>query len=164
MNYKLKIWLVIGLGITTALVGCGKKTKRVVEKPAVPEKSIMETIQPMSKRTTTVYEYGAANLRNPFAPLTGGGKVASFKTTEEAAPTIDINSLTLKGVIYDEKTRNALLVAPSGESYIVKGGRLLASASGKYVEGVAGIVKKESVVLITKGNVIREVKLREEEY
>ena len=159
---KIKNYL-CGLVLLTLVVGCGKKAKRITETAKPPEKPVMETVQPLIKKTTFYYEYRAANMRSPFAPLSGAGKVISTEPESEVTVTVDINNLVLKGIIYDEKSRNALLSAPSGESYIVKEGKLLAQ-NGKYVEGIAGIVKKESVVLITKGNIIKEVKLRKEEY
>jgi len=143
-------------------LGCGgKKTQEKVDH--VPRQSITKSTPAMpTKPEEPLYKYMGGKFKDPFIPLIDGGRF--FRVSQEEMGKIDPASLSLKGILVDNKEKMATLVDTSGNSYIVKGKRLY-NRKGELIEGIVGIVKLESVVIITEDKTVRELKLKtEEEY
>jgi len=151
------------LSLSIAIYGCGKKKEatRVVtptRMPAVQKKVILP------KRITSrepKYVYKGNRYKDPFVSLEENIRLGS-SISERAPLSINIETLRLTGIISEPgKKKSAILSDSRGSGgFIVKNGRLL-NVDGKMVPGVAGVVKKDKVVLITDNNVIKELKLRE---
>lgn len=129
--------------------------------PQVTEQSISEEAK---KEIGPGYVYKHGNLRDPFVPLIGkaaGGEAAIRTGRSGVAAEIDIKELALKGYVFSQARKHALFKSSDGRTFVLDQGKLL-DDRGLTVPGVAGIVKADKVVLITKKNLIREFKLREE--
>lgn len=111
------------------------------------------------------YVYRSGGLRDPFIPLIG--KTGSLDMASTAlgakgmAAEVDIKLLNLKGYVFSQARKHALFKSVDGKTYVLDRGKLV-DDRGLVVPGIAGIVKADKVVLITKKNVMREFKLREE--
>ncbi|MBI5555271.1 MAG: hypothetical protein HY920_05410 [Elusimicrobia bacterium] len=112
------------------------------------------------------YVYESGGLRDPFVSLTGKGVSVEISSTGLAsgkgvAAEVNITMLTLKGYVFSQQRKHALFKSMDGKTYVLDRGKLI-DDRGLTVPGIAGIVKADKVVLITKKNVMREFKLREE--
>jgi hypothetical protein len=110
------------------------------------------------------YVYKSGNLRDPFIPLTSktsGLEAGLGLGAKGMAAEVDIKLLTLKGYVFSQARKHALFKSADGKTYVLDRGKLI-DDRGLTVPGIAGIVKADKVVLITKKNVMREFKLREE--
>jgi hypothetical protein len=110
------------------------------------------------------YAYKGGNSRDPFVPLIGksaGLDTAAGLGAKGMAAEVDIKLLTLKGYVFSQARKHALFKSADGRTYVLDRGKLI-DDRGLTVPGIAGIVKADKVVLITKKNVMREFKLREE--
>lgn len=111
------------------------------------------------------YVYKSGSIRDPFIPLIGktvGLDLASAGLGAKGiAAEVDIKLLTLKGYVFSQARKHALFKSADGKTYVLDKGKLI-DDRGLTVPGIAGIVKADKVVLITKKNVMREFKLREE--
>lgn len=129
--------------------------------PQVEEQSISEEAK---KEIGPGYVYKSGGIRDPFIPLIG--KTAALDLVsglgvKGIAAEVDIKLLTLKGYVFSQARKHALFKSADGKTYVLDRGKLI-DDRGLTVPGVAGIVKADKVVLITKKNVMREFKLREE--
>jgi hypothetical protein len=129
--------------------------------PQVEEQSLSEEAK---KEIGPGYVYKSGALRDPFIPLTGksaGLDLAGGLGLKGVAAEVDIKLLTLKGYVFSQARKHALFKSADGKTYVLDRGKLI-DERGLTVPGIAGIVKADKVVLITKKNVMREFKLREE--
>ena len=129
--------------------------------PQVEEQTLSEEAK---KEIGPGYVYKGGNYRDPFVPLIG--KSASLDTAmglgvKGLAAEVDIKLLSLKGYVFSQARKHALFKSADGKTYVLDRGKLI-DERGLTVPGIAGIVKADKVVLITKKNVMREFKLREE--
>ncbi len=133
----------------------------VFTEPQVEEQSLSEEAK---KEIGPGYVYKSGSLRDPFVPLLGKTAsldLASAFGAKGMAAEIDIKLLTLKGYVFSQARKHALFKSVDGKTYVLDRGKLI-DDRGLTVPGVAGIVKADKVVLITKKNIMREFKLREE--
>ncbi|MFH1380367.1 MAG: hypothetical protein ABII23_08825 [bacterium] len=149
-----------GLFLVISLTGCGSKksTPEVSKQRKVVPVAEVPVKPPEIEKIT--YEYLGIKFKDPFIPLVGEGSSVIIKTDGEGA--LDPASLTLKGILLDKNEKLAALVDTSGNSYIIKGKRLY-NQKGDIIDGIVGIVKLESVIIITKDKTVRELKLKSEE-
>ncbi|MDD5131788.1 MAG: hypothetical protein WC484_08585 [Candidatus Omnitrophota bacterium] len=129
--------------------------------PQVEDQSLSEEAK---KEIGPGYVYKGGNNRDPFIPLIG--KSAGLDTAvglgvKGLAAEVDIKLLSLKGYVFSQARKHALFKSADGKTYVLDRGKLV-DERGLTVPGIAGIVKADKVVLITKKNVMREFKLREE--
>ena len=131
---------------------------------AVPQADEQAISAEAKKEIGPGYVYKSNNLRDPFIPLVGKGfglDLASGLGAKGMAAEVDIKLLTLKGYVFSQARKHALFKSADGKTYVLDKGKLI-DDRGLTVPGIAGIVKADKVVLITKKNVMREFKLREE--
>lgn len=90
--------------------------------------------------------------RDPFLPATTGGRSGARNDKEEleGPPTADIHALTLRGILKDAKADFAIFAAESGETFMLRGGRLY-NDRNKPIAGVTGRInlKQKRVELMT---------------
>jgi len=155
-----KIVLIIFILILLGLNGCPKKkTKPEAEKPIKKEKIV--TAEKIEEKRRVRYRYAGEKRRDPFAPSEemreGIGRVGKRRVE------IDLSRLKLTGIMISPSSRDhyALIDAGGGRGYVVKSGKLIDNYN-RVVEGVAAIVRKDKVILITSDNVIQELRLKTE--
>lgn len=111
------------------------------------------------------YTYKSARDRDPFIPLVGRGEsvgaVSAAGEAGKAAKEVNVDLLVLKGYVFSQERKYALFKSADGAAFVLDKGTLV-DERGRRVLGIAGIVKQDKVVLITKKNKIKEFKLREE--
>lgn len=148
------------LFIASLAAGCGKK-QDVETSSQDRQMSVQKPVTLPEKEKEPLYVYAGTQFNDPFIPLDGSGfKMRSQKEKGELDPA----SLVLKGILVDRDEKMASLSDSSGNNYVVKNKRLY-NRKGEIIEGIVGIVKLESVVIITEDKTVRELKLRtEEEY
>jgi hypothetical protein len=108
--------------------------------------------------------YTGDRVRDPFSTSSSGGvRRSSEKQGDENAPP-DIHALTLRGIMKDAANDYALFTAESGESFMLRGGRLH-SGAGKPVPGITGRIrlKQKTVELITADKDVQVYRLGEDE-
>ena len=150
------IFLVILLGLS----GCAKKKAKPVSQKPVKEKEIV-TAKKIEEKRQVRYRYGGERHRDPFAPPEE--KAEGIRRVGKRGIEIDLSRLKLTGIIVSPSSRDnyALIDAGGGRGYIVKGGKLIDNYN-RVLDGVAAIVRKDKVILITSDNVIQELKLKTE--
>jgi hypothetical protein len=97
-----------------------------------------------------LYSYYGDRYRDPFIALTG-----EFRQDQGADRPPQISTLSLKGILQDEKGRVALLTS-GVNSYVLRGGRLY-DGRNHLMKGISGIVKSNSVILMGSDHTIREL-------
>jgi len=158
MNFRFV--LAIFVLILAGLNGCPKKKAKPVSQKPTEEKQIVVTKKVEEEREVR-YTYIGDKFRDPFVPIEEGGEaIARGKKGIE----IDLSRLKLTGIMISSSTREhyALIDAGKGRGYVVKNGKLIDNYN-KVVDGVAAIVRKDKVILITSDNVIRELELETKE-
>jgi predicted small lipoprotein YifL len=158
---KHRIIITISILFLFALTGCPRKKTGPVSQPPVKEKKIAQTKKTEEERQVR-YVYTGERYRDPFVPSEemGEGIVKAGKGGIE----IDLSRLKLTGIMISPSSREhyALIDAGGKRGYVVKGGKLIDNYN-RIVDGVAAIVRKDKVILITRDNVIRELRLKTEE-
>lgn len=132
--------------------GCGgKETEYIARKPVTYVKKEPET----EKKEERKYVYRTRNIRNPFIPP-GIKSARSSKVGE-----LDLSMLELKGIMKskDGGGKYALIAGPGGKSYIIKGTKLI-GLDNKVVQGVSGTIKDDRVILVTKRQYMRVLKIK----
>jgi hypothetical protein len=138
------------------LSGCGSK-EEVNLRPLLPKISSKNAIDALVKKALPPkYVYLGYKYKDPFVSLTGKG--LTLKGNEVPVPNID--SLTLKGIVDDGKEKIAIMLG-SGISFILKNGTLYDNRR-RPVNGVTGVIKKDSVVMEDSNKKTKEIKLKEE--
>ncbi len=155
-----KIVRIIFILILLGLNGCPKKRAKPVSKKLVEEKEIV-TAKKMEEERQVRYRYGGERHRDPFAPPEE--RAEEIGRVGKRGVEIDLSRLKLTGIIISPSSRDhyALIDAGGGRGYIIKGGKLIDNYN-RVLEGVAAIVRKDKVILITSDNVIQELRLKTE--
>ncbi|MDH5173625.1 MAG: hypothetical protein OEW43_00035 [Elusimicrobiota bacterium] len=154
-----KIVMIIFALILMGLNGCPKKKARSVPTKPMQEKEIVMPEKIEEKRLVS-YKYGGKRYKDPFVPPEDmGAGIERMGTGVE----IDLSRLKLTGIMISPSSKNnyALIDAGGGRGYVVKGGKLIDNYN-RVIQGVVAIVRKDKVILITRSNVIRELKLESE--
>ena len=156
-----KIIRIIFLLILLGLNGCPKKKTKPVSRKPVKEKEIVTTKEIEEERQVR-YRYAGEKCRDPFVPLEE--RAEAIGRVGKRGIEIDLSKLKLTGIMISPSSRDhyALIDAGGGRGYVVKGGKLIDNYN-RVVNGVAAIVRKDKVILITSDNVIRELILKTEE-
>ena len=158
MNSKsvLSIIVLILLGLN----GCPKKKTKPISREPTKEKEIV-TAEKIKEERRVRYRYAGEKRRDPFVPSEEMGE--GIGRVGKRGIEIDLSRLKLTGIMISPSSRDhyALIDAGGGRGYVVKGGRLIDNFN-RVVEGVAAIVRKDKVILITSDNVIQELRLKTE--
>ncbi|MFQ5867221.1 MAG: hypothetical protein ACE5IT_04410 [bacterium] len=156
-----KIIRIIFLLILLGLNGCPKKKTKPVSRKPVKEKEIV-TAKEIKEERQVRYRYAGEKCRDPFAPPEE--RAEAIGRVGKRGIEIDLSRLKLTGIMISPSSRDryALIDAGGGRGYVVKGGKLIDNYN-RVVNGVAAIVRKDKVILITSDNVIRELILKTEE-
>lgn len=152
-NMKSLINISVVLIVIGFFAGCGKEEP--LKSNYVDLSGKKKKIVKAKKKEVKKYVYRSSNRRDPF--LTPGLKADSYTK----AGSVDISMLELKGIIDapEKKEKYALVSGPGGESYIVKGGKLI-NLNNKVVPGVSGTIKEDRVILVTKRHYLRVLKFK----
>jgi len=150
------IFLLILLGLN----GCPRKKARPVSLKTPKEKEI-GVVKELEEGKPVKYVYKGERYRNPFAPAEETGE--RIGKAGKKGIQIDLSRLKLTGIIISSSTKDryALIEAGGGRGYIVRGGKLIDNYND-VVEGVAAIIRKDKVILITSDNVIQELTFKTE--
>ncbi|NIM03831.1 hypothetical protein GTN66_06780 [bacterium] len=151
-----KVVMIIFVLILMGLNGCPKKKARPVPTKPIQEKEIVLP-EKMEKKKLVRYRYGGERYKDPFVPPEDmGAGIERVGTGVE----IDLSRLKLTGIMISPSSKDnyALIDAGGGRGYVVKGGKLIDNYN-RVIQGVVAIVRKDKVILITRRNVIRELKL-----
>ena len=156
-----KILLIISILILLGFNGCPKKKAKPVSRKPIKEKEIV-TVKKIEEERQVRYRYAGDRWRDPFAPITE--RREAIGRVGGRGIEIDVSRLKLTGIVISRSSSDhyALIDAGGGRGYVVKGGKLIDNYN-KVVNGVAAIVRKDKVILITGRNVIRELRLKTEE-
>ena len=138
------------------LNACGSK-EEVNMRPSLPNIASKNLEQALIKKELPPkYVYLGYKYKDPFISLTGKGLV--LKGNEVPVPNID--SLVLKGIIGDGKETIAIM-SGNGISFMLKNGTLYDNRR-RQVNGVTGVIKKDSVIMEDSNKKTKEIKLKEE--
>ncbi|OGS36416.1 MAG: hypothetical protein A2506_08195 [Elusimicrobia bacterium RIFOXYD12_FULL_66_9] len=95
--------------------------------------------------------YTGDRVRDPFLPASMGGSAPMRAVDEDAEPVAtDIHSLQLRGLLKDRSSDFAIFGSDTGQTYLLRAGRLFDSRN-KRVPGVTGRIqlKQKRVELVT---------------
>ncbi|MDX6770448.1 MAG: hypothetical protein SF051_13010 [Elusimicrobiota bacterium] len=107
----------------------------------------------VSATTHTVASlYTGDRGRDPFLPASSGGRAPARVDLDapQGPPTADIHALTLRGILKDRSADFAIFAAESGETFMLRAGRLY-NERNKPVPGITGRInlKQKRVELMT---------------
>ena len=108
------------------------------------------------KKEVEPYRYKGDKYKDPFVPLTGEGFSVSGVSEDVVVP--NIGNLTLKGIFSEGSSKMALIYS-GGVNYILKGSRLYDNRQ-RLVNGISGVIKTDSVLMIAPDKTTKEIRLR----
>ncbi len=149
---------VLTLAVCIAFFGCSKKGDDQMDLAALvpPTPSIVTPEEPPKKLEFPKYFYPYQEERDPFVPLlagSGSGRPGSMSLMQ------NFGSLELKGILRDRGGKVAIIGTASGDNFVLKSGRIY-DQRNHIVNGVTGIIKEASVVLITSNRTVKELPLK----
>jgi Tfp pilus assembly protein PilP len=107
------------------------------------------------------YVYSCSQERDPFVPLAGGGKSA-YGSESDSSIMNHFATLELRGILKDHRGKIALIGTSSGDSYTLRSGRIY-DRRNRLVNEVTGIIKENSVVLISQNKAVKELPIMKRE-
>ena len=150
-----------GLLLSLFLAGCSGKNeyKSLAELVPSPTQRPLN-LQPETKMETPRYFYPFSSKRDPFSPLVGGASYAGGNASGgQGMAGGELTNLELKGILKDRKGKVALIAASDGEPFVLRSGRIY-DRKNRIVSGVSGIIKENSVILISQNRTVTELSLR----
>ena len=148
--------------LASALAACSGKKDDLAELSAgtKPPVEVAPPITPEPKKPEPPkYVYPFLQQRDPFVPLIG----APAATAPSGTPSIEsFSNLELRGILQDRRGKIALISSTDGESYVLRSGRVY-DRRNRMISGVQGIIKENSVVLISKNKTVRELTISRKE-
>lgn len=155
MKKYSKIGVICGL-LLNLLILAGFTQEEGAGSAAAPVRQELKEVPTPEPEPPFIYQSG--NRRDPFKPLVSQKAVGR---EIESPGEVEIVSLSLSGLIWDDGEVLALLHDGGNFGYILKKGRLLA-ANYRIIEGISGVIKADGVYL-TQGKTKVKLTLREEE-
>jgi len=143
------------------VAGCARLDDMDLGQDAVPVAARSGTLPPVElppHEKAPQYVYAGAQYRDPFIPMDQGA--VTFAQRDNITSGIDPATLFLKGVIRDGEQSIALLLDTAGNTYFVRDKKLV-DMKGRVIPGIVGIMKDESIVIVTEDKVVREIPLYE---
>lgn len=135
---------------------------------AEPAPAASATAAPLMQSTMTVATlYTGDRMRDPFLPATssgrGGARLAGAEENQ-GPPTADIHALTLRGMLKDPVADFAIFGAETGETFMLRGGRLY-NERNKPVPGITGRInlRQKRVELMTADKDVQTFMIGEKE-
>lgn len=107
------------------------------------------------------YYYPSSDERDPFAPLSGSASYSGRSNSQMVFQ--NFANLELRGIMRDRKGKIAVIGATSGEAFVLKSGRIY-DQRNHLINGVTGIIKESSVVLISSNRTVKELPLKRSAY
>lgn len=148
------------LSLFLLLSSCAKKEGD--ELPPIPQNLEPPPIPAeIKKEEPPKYLYAFAGKRDPFSPLVGlagGGEFSNPFADSEVHPDQTFSGLELRGILRDRSGKVAVIRSQQGENYSLKGGKIY-DRRNRIISGVSGIIKENSVVLISKNKIVKELPL-----
>ncbi len=160
MIYRTMVLCMLALTV----LGCSKKKSDVqslAELVPSPKEPVGAIMQPEPRLEPPRYFYPYSAKRDPFTPLLGtlarrpGGDGLGLTGGE-------LTNLELKGILRDRKGKVAIIAASDGEPFILRAGRIY-DQKNRIVSGVSGIIKENSVIIITQNRAMTELSLRKKD-
>jgi Tfp pilus assembly protein PilP len=148
------------VSLALAVTSCSKKQDESLElsltAPSATPANV--AVQQIEKIEETRYSYPYAQKRDPFVPLVGGVQAVQSGSGSGDIGKGELGNLELKGILRDRRGKVALITSTSGEPYTLRSGRIY-DKKNRIVNGVSGIIKESSVVLITQNRTVKEIPL-----
>lgn len=152
------------------LTACSKKKEedlRLPEMKPQPVAAVSPSIQ--KKDETPKYVYPHVSKRDPFiALITEGGAGGGTRIVDMESESGFINkkgefvNLELRGILKDKKGKVAMIASTGGEAYMLKSGKIY-DKRNRIIEGISGIIKEQSVILISQNKTVKELSLFKKE-
>jgi hypothetical protein len=152
------------------ILSCKDKTIEISEGTRAV-KPVPQTIEPITKLVPAEkkkYVYNGLSFRDPFLPSQGERLARARLGLTKDAVVPSLGSLSLKGIIEDQKDKIALFTSPYGSYMFVNGklydnqNRLVKGITGKIVfKDSSGEKKQVGVILITEENYYKEFYLKQ---
>lgn len=150
----------MGFILSIFLTGCsGKDDYKSLSELVPSPKLSAEMPQPEAKAEAPRYFYPYASKRDPFAPLVGNAGYAGASSGGQGLSSGEMTNLELKGILRDRKGKVALISASDGEPFVLRSGRIY-DKKNRIVSGISGIIKENSVILISQNRTVTELSLR----
>jgi len=140
---------------------CGKKeiaqkATQISQKPTEPV-SITGLIE---KKVVAKYRYRGEIYRDPFIPLDEKKIVSPILESSGEGIAPALGSLTLRGIILDNKQKIALFSSPTGR-YILRNGKLYDNRN-RIIRGLTGtVVDNNTIKIVTEDKFVKTYKLKE---
>lgn len=101
------------------------------------------------------YVYPYLQQRDPFIPLVGGSSGSGGASSGSFE---NLGNLELRGIIKDRRGKAALISSSDGDAYVLRSGRVY-DRRNRVIAGVQGVIKENSVVLISQNKAVKELPL-----
>lgn len=155
--------LLISLFLLT-LASCSQKDDigELNVSASVSQTAPVQTATPTEKKEEVKkYVYPHSQERDPFIPLVGDSK-GYYSGGDSQSIVQNLANLELKGIIKDQKGKVAMIGSSTGESYMLRSGRIY-DRRNRMVSGISGVIKENSVVLISQNKAVKELPLIKKE-
>lgn len=149
--------------VVTTFSGCSSEDelKNLTDLPMPPTLKVTKSNVTGNNSQPPKYVYPYSQSREPFFPLTGGTASQNPGDRRWAAENFfqSFAVLSLKGIFKDQKGKIAVLGIPGGESFYLRTNRIY-DKKNRVVRGITGIIKNESVVLVTRNKSVKKLYLK----
>ncbi len=152
MHTRVNTILASGLLIFFSLTACGKKKgDQSIPTPPMPEVS-QAVPAPEVAKEKPVYLYSGDRFRDPFMPA---GQANNYQPDA----VFDPQRATVKGIIFGDAYKSAVMTVGGSGSYFVKAGRIF-DIMGKPVDGYSAKIFVDKVIVLGEADNVFELKIK----
>lgn len=139
--------------VCAANLSCGKKDMS----SEIPKAPVAAPVQPAvvtaeAPKEKPIYVYSGDRFRDPFVP-------AGQATNYQPDAVFDPQRATVKGIIFGQEYRSAVLTVGGSGTYFIKGGKIF-DVMGKNIEGYTTKIFVDKVVLTGEADNVFELKIK----
>ncbi|OGR87679.1 MAG: hypothetical protein A3A86_04835 [Elusimicrobia bacterium RIFCSPLOWO2_01_FULL_60_11] len=155
--------ILLALTALFIVTGCSRKDEYRSLAELIPSPKLSaEVPRPDPKMETPRYSYPYSSKRDPFTPLAGSAAaLAGASSGSQGISSGELSNLELKGILRDRKGKVALISASDGEPFVLRSGRVY-DRKNRIVSGISGIIKENSVILISQNRTVTELSLKKQ--
>lgn len=153
--------LIIMVFFSMFLTSCSKNDESL-KLPSVTPPAKVTPPTPIKKEEFAKYVYPHATQRDLFIPLVGSAASGSGNMGSVIDRRGEFVSLELRGIMRDKRGKVAMISTSDGQTYFLKAGKIY-DKRNRIISGVSGIIKENSVVLISQNKTMKELHLVKKE-
>ena len=151
------LWVLAALSLCLGACAKSEESKSLAELIPAPAEPPVTNVQPAAPVVSAKYVYPFSSRRDPFSPMDGTINYADSGVSSLARG--ETTNLELKGILQDRKGKMAIITSSDGEPFVLRSGRVY-DRKNRIIPGIAGIIKENSVILISQNRTVTQLNLR----